>query len=356
MKFPWPAFRVIFGELSAIDMPQLELANESEAHQFLLSYGYDLFEPSHVEQVWKIYAQAVSFIDQRLCVNGPKVPVGLKNKTTADDFKQLLLAASGSYSGDQTELKENKLWVCAILRVMHAIAHLQSDLRLKYLPKIKRQTVDRLEAHVQRVKDGNKEKLFLGYEKDKVALVHFHKKEAKVKDSVLLKLLQKANQVAHEIYDHLGVRFVTETRAEAFWVIQYLLQHHLVSFTNIMPMRSRNTLASFSDFRAVVENLSTSPDFKELDKKLGVPPLDSSIHPFSAKDYHSIQFTSRPLIRIPTIRKGVRSEMSFFFPVEVQIMDNAAFEASQRGAANHVQYKQKQLEAVRQRVLRGLLS
>jgi uncharacterized protein (TIGR04562 family) len=360
-EFPWLALRVVCNGVSILDIPKLELKTESEAHQFLVTYGFDLFEASHQEQIWKIYAEACEFVEGRLCDSTLKFPSLLKDRNHIQDFKKLLLAASGIKIEGISQLNKAQPWICAVLRVMHVMSHMQSDLRLKYLKKIKRQTIDRFEAHIQKVQEGGSEKIYLGFERDKVPLVEFHKKESKVRQAVLLKLLHKSQTVAQEIYDHLGVRFVTRTRSEAFWVVRYLIQHHLISFANVMASRCRNTLMDLDEFQREFGKLKPgdlSADLlKNLDRLLPFTQNKNSENPFSASDYHSIQFTCRPLIRIPVIRRGdVKGEMSFFFPMEIQITDEISFKQSQVGVANHTIYKKKQVEAVRQRVLRDLVS
>ncbi len=363
-KFPWKAFHVVCGGISIIDIPQLELENEAEAHQFLATYGYDLFDPSHIEQIWKIYERACQFIEMRLCGPFLEFPVILKDKNNMGDFKNVLLLAAGRSTSQLSLGKELQPWACGILRVMHAVSHLQSDLRLKYLPKIKRQTIDRFEAHIQRTQEGENRKIYLGFERDKVPLFDFQKKESKVRHSVLLKLLHRPERTAQEIYDHIGVRFITHTRAETFLVLKYLVDHHLVSYPNVMPARFRNSLLDIKDFERLFQAASQMrPEpkleeiFEKIERQAPFPKVDSEANRFSADDYHAFQFTGRRLIRIPVVRKGgVKGEISFFFPVEVQITDKASYEASIGGNAGHALYKQKQLESVRERVLKGLVS
>jgi uncharacterized protein (TIGR04562 family) len=347
-NFPWQALKVIFDGASIIDIPKLELRSEAEAHQFLLSYGYDLYEPSHREQVWKFFEESCKFLEHI----GIRIPEGLSKREEIPDFRALLLVASGDSS---LALYKDRRAVCAILRVMHAYAHIKNDLRLKYLPKVRKQTLGRFEAHIQRRQENGEEKLYLGFEAQKIPLVRFEKKEGKNRNSVLMKVLQRRENVAQEVYDHLGVRFVTRTRAEAVFVVRYLVDHHLISIANVIGARCRNTLLSLDQFRSLFgdENIQDLDDLKNVETKLEFPTTAfSPDNPFSSSDYHALQFTCRPLIRIPVIRKGgVRAEISFFFPLEVQILDQKSYAKSQMGDAKHSDYKRKQLEAVRKRVL-----
>lgn len=352
-SFPWQALKVVCDGVSIIDIPKLEIQSEAEAHQFLLSYGYDLYEPSHQEQVWKLYDEAARFLEGTLSVT---LPDCLKRREEVADIRNLLLVASGQSGFPQSK---HQSLVCALLRIMHALSHLKNDLRLKYLVKIRKQTIGRFEAHLQRKDESGNESLYLGFERDKIPLLHFEKKEGKNRSSVLLKLLQKRESVAQEIYDHIGVRMVTKSKADAIWAVKYLIDHHLISVANIMSARCRNTLVSLEAFKRMIAGKSLESIepglFDGEDSELAARDgLAGAENPFRSSDFHSLQFTCRPLIRIPVVRKGgIRAEITFFFPIEIQILDEASFLRSQKGDASHVAYKQKQIEAVRERVLKG---
>ena len=63
---------------------------------------------------------------------------------------------------------------------------------------------------------------------------------------------------------------------------------------------------------------------------------------------HSIQ-------ELDQILAGLKREIKFFFPFEIQIMDKQTFLINQKGLGSHADYKQNQLEAARERVLGNLL-
>lgn len=351
MSFPWQALNVVCNGISPLDIDHLELKSEGEAHQFLMSYGFDLFEPSHVSYLETIYTDAVDFIETYLCRGDLQIPEPLKSLKVASDLKQLLLLSSDAESLPVGWNRSWQPWACALLRVMHVSLHLKSDLRLKYLPKIKRQTVDRFSAHIQE----NSGVVFLGFESDKVKLKAFEKKQTKVRDSVLLKLLHKPSAIAQEIHDYLGVRFVTENRFDAVRVVKYLIDHHLLSFPNVMAARCRNSLIDLQEFKKLVESVPSGEiDSATIDSVLAYPKIQDRENLFTASSYRSMQFTTRQLIRIPTLRRGIKSEMAFFFPFEIQIMDIRSYNEAQTGASGHDEYKKKQLDAVLLRVLKGL--
>jgi uncharacterized protein (TIGR04562 family) len=352
MDFPWQALKVICEGTSIIDIPRLEVASEAEAHQFLASYGYDLFEPTHREQIWKFHEEACLFLEGTL---GVKIPSSIRNRNEIGDFRNLLVAASTVSGLPQSKDQRH---ACALLRVMHVLSHIKNDLRLKYIAKVRKQTIGRFDAHVQVKNENGEEKFYLGFDTGKIPLVRFEKKEGKNRSRVLMKLLQKPASVAQEVYDHLGVRFVTRTRGEAILVIKYLLDHHLISVANVIGARCRNTLFSLADFQDHLKKTKSMGEdfFEKLEAKLDFPTTPFGVdNPFSSPDYHALQFTCRPLIRIPVVKKGgVRAEVSFFFPLEIQILDEVSYAKSQTGDAMHSAYKEKQLEAVKGRIFGAL--
>jgi uncharacterized protein (TIGR04562 family) len=164
--------------------------------------------------------------------------------------------------------------------------------------------------------------------------------------------------------------------------MRYLRSHYVVLFANVKPSRSRNTLIDFDVLREnqrLLDELRLSgrlTDIEYLDalrqcvRDSPYPvPVETVHNQFSAVEYHSIQFTCRQLIRIrekdatvlsgafPAVGKAAvgPGEVRFFFPYEVQIMDQRAYAHSRSGLAAHSIYKRRQRDSVRKRVLGSLL-
>ena len=57
---------------------------------------------------------------------------------------------------------------------------------------------------------------------DRIDLAAFETKPKKSRDSILLKLLHKPENVAEDIFDQVGIRFVTPTLLDSLSVIQFL--------------------------------------------------------------------------------------------------------------------------------------
>jgi uncharacterized protein (TIGR04562 family) len=107
-------------------------------------------------------------------------------------------------------------------------------------------------------------------------------------------------------------------------------------------------------------------------------------NPFSSSSYSAVQFTAHTLIRLPSPAavaleevqyrlQGMgrpeagdlmhipeliqeQDEFTFFFAHEVQVMERSGFESIVSGPASHAEYKLRQREAARKRVLQGIVA
>ena len=122
---------------------------------------------------------------------------------------------------------------------------------------------------------------------------------------------------------------------------------------------------------------------KALSRTLALKTPGKDQNPFSTKRYSAIQFTARTLVRLPspatqaleTLQARLQTmgdaalsdllripellqdqeEFTFFFAHEVQVMEQSGFQSSISGPASHSEYKQRQRDAARRRVLQGIL-
>ena len=134
-----------------------------------------------------------------------------------------------------------------ILKVVHTILHVDKDLRNKFFKNIQTQVFDRFYRYIQR--DSNN-KLYLGKEGQyDLPLLEFDTKSKKSRDSVIIKLIHKAENVAEELFDRVGIRFVTENRFDCLRVINFLISQGVVVAQNIKPSRSQNSLINFEAFK-----------------------------------------------------------------------------------------------------------
>lgn len=345
MEFAWSAMRAVLDGASAIDVPTLSLDSLEAAKDFLASYGFAWPRASHRRELERLRRAAIALIEEDL-LTGLDLETIPEHTRSEFDVRRLLLASSGVDASPEVQA-----WACALLRVMHTLAHCGSHFNERYAEPIRAQIFARLAPHLTL----QGESPTLGRGADAVVLDRFEVKHTKPTRSVALKLLHKPEHVATDIFDRVGLRFVTRDRLDALLVVRYLLAHNLVMFANIKPSRSRNTLV---DLRWLEDAFARSPrpSLDSLRDELAHQPFPhegaQQRNVFSSTDYRSIQFTCRQMVRVP----DAAGEVSFFFPFEIQVLDRASFEASRTGRASHDDYRRRQTRAAQLRVLGPLLA
>ncbi|MCZ4279578.1 TIGR04552 family protein [Kiloniella laminariae] len=330
------SIRTVLQGQSIIDSPRLQVQSPEEAEAFLECYGFDYNQDEDRREIEAIRQEAIGFIEEVLLEEGEEMPPEVRNQ---ENLLKLLLWVSSP------EATPRSRWSCVVLRVMHTFAHCGSYFNERYHDQIKEQIFGRFEQHIRQTSNGT----FLG----DIELVVYESRSSKSRRSAVLKLLHKAENVAADIFDWLGIRIVTRDPLDALRVLCYLRQNNIVMFANIKPSRSRNSLIDvewmeerwkdvedFSQLTADLEKIKSPDDAKRL--------TDNS---FSGSSYKALQFTCRQRIKL---QEGEGKQIRFYFPFEIQILDEASYLSNHSGAASHAQYKQRQVQAVRRRVLGSL--
>lgn len=395
--FRWDVLDVIISGKSSIDSDQgFSVTNHEEATRFMASYGYDLANPIEAAEVFGHFHEALSFIRKNFLQ--PDNPQGLKLEIPRrilelTDVRDLFLMSAMHLPGQPRDIAGLNLrnWACSLLKVMHTIAHIDQDLRTGYFADIQKQILDRFYRSIHRDSTG---KLFLSdyrEDPDRIPLVAFETKPKKSRESTLVKLLHKPENVAEDIFDRVGVRFITETRLGALRVIKYLKDRMIVMPPNIKPSRSRNTLIDVEDFKVRMSECLRRLENRELTDEQFLAEVENAAHPLrvdpsnphSSEFYRSIQFTCRHLIKftnplyaemkeLKSIAKSgtvneeakrvidrvdmkyLQKEVRFFYPYEVQVVDVKSHEENERGRSAHSEYKRAQLHTALKRVMGAL--
>ncbi len=391
--FRWDVLDVIIGGRSSIDAPTgFQIQGMDGADRFVKSYGYELENPIENAELLGNYRESLNFI--RLNFLQPENPEGLKIEIPRkilelQDVRDLFLMASLTLPGQNNDRAGTLLshWACSILKVMHTIAHIDKDLRATYFGDVQQQIFDRFYKIIHRDSEGE---LYLGDLDDpkKVALVAFETKPKKGRDSTILKLLHKPENVAEDIFDRVGLRFITKTRLDAIRVVKYLRDQMIVMPPNIKPSRSRNTLVDIDVFKTALTDVLTRAEaglldegglVAELERASQAPPVNKE-NPHSSEFYRAIQFTCRQLIKQinpvyedikelkslaksasanPEIQRVVdridlrylQREVRFFYPFEVQVLDQASSDENEKGRSAHKEYKKAQVHTALKRVM-----
>lgn len=400
--FQWEVLDVIISGKSLIDLNRgltgVPLRNREEAERFITSYGFSLEDPIEKAEIFGHFHEALAFV--RKYFLKPENPEGLELEIPRKileltDIRDLLLMASVRFPGQMQDREGVGLqrWACSLLKVMHTLAHLDKDLRNAYFSQIQNQILDRFYKLAHRDEDG---RLYLGenhHDPLKVDLVAFETKPKKSRESMVLKLLHKADSVSEDIFDQVGVRFVTYTRLDALRVVKYLKDQAILMPANIKPSRSRNTLIAIEPLRGVLGDLLSQAEAGVLSENELQLELEALLqgefdkdqqNPHSSDEYRAMQFTVRQLIKLrnpvfdevralrewntkeelplevkKTIDridfKYIKRELRFFYPFEVQIMDEKSAEENERGRSAHHEYKKAQLLTAMKRVMGPLL-
>jgi len=400
-EFRWEILDTLVGGGSAIDSSRgFVVSSLEDAEKFIRTYGYDLNHPIENAEVFGHFHEAINFIRKSFLF--PENPEGVRFEVPRRimelaDVRELMLMACLSASGqsDDTQGRLLALWACSILKVMHTLAHIDQDIRTPYFPEIQKQLLDRFYRVIHRDSGGN---LYIGEsEQDplRVNLVAFETKPKKSRESILIKLLHKPENVAEDIFDRVGIRFVTHSRLDALRVIKYLKEVRIIMPANIKPSRSRNTLIDIETVRAQVARLVDElergevPSEEEIVSRMDqafADPISSQVNKHSSEHYRSIQFTCRQRVKLtnplfqdmkdlkawvkgqslvdsnpeldPLVKlvdrmdlKHLQKEVRFFYPYEIQVVDRISHEENERGRSAHSEYKKAQMQTALKRVM-----
>jgi uncharacterized protein (TIGR04562 family) len=349
----------VAGGRSVLDMPKLHIHTDEAAKSFIESYGFSLVDDRSVQQLFYFHRRAVVLMTERLGFQLKDIPERIREPKKLEDLLSLLKLASlvevtvgGQKNIESTELQK---WACAILRCMHVFVHAEKDLFSAFSQEIQNQIITPFQNAVRMDGSTHKPNLVSATDESKrVELLDFEIKPFKTSTSAVIKLLAKPDAVAMRIYDKIGIRFVTKDLFDSFQVIRFIVDQNLMSFPHIMPDQSSNNLYPVDLFMrgcAKAKNLPRDYSRQDLQKI-----FDQEISQFgtfrkpndqSSKDFKFIKFITRKLIHI---KPEGKEYFSFFYPFEIQIMDEGSRAESQKGVAVHEAYKERQRQAARARL------
>ena len=376
-----PINQTIQGD-SIIDFPHLNVRTKNEAKTFLKAYGYDTDDPIIYEEIWRVYFEALHFIRNVLLEPNEKFPSSFYERTSQNDILKLLVEASFPQG-------ERSAWACAILRVMHTISHLDNDLKLENFHTAREKIFAQFDPFVRQI--APRKWSFGKPGEEGITLVRYQKKIKKERNSMIVKLISKAQNDVELIYDSLGFRFVVEKKIDAIRLVEKFFELGAISYANIQPRKSFNNLIDIKILREKMEQLHRDVEIGRLTPVeadaqyalLDIPLMkleDAGVkNSFSSPHYRSLQFTCQHLVHVqdsilPVLEK-VRSQLektmtgrrflksfpivlrerkAFYYPYEIQITDKDSYVENLRGRSSHRDYKEKRRIMARKRVLSGI--
>lgn len=347
----------VVGGHSAIEIPRLNIHTLEAATSFVLSYGFDISKENDSEKLWYYHRRALVLMCEKLGFLESDMPEILRDRRQLGDIRKLLLYASSQNPEEQLLQR----WSCALLRCMHVFVHAENDLFSSFSEEIQSQILTAFQECIRY--DGTTHHTVLQNprreDQEPIELLGFEVKPFKTSSSTVIKLLAKPDALAMKIFDKLGVRFITRNLFDTFQVVRFLIRENVISFPHIMPDQSSNNLYPVDLFMEVCDDLAHRLD--TLDEKSIQAAFDQKLAEqgekvkylrkenfFSGEDYRFIKFISRKLIHVKPL--GGKEEFSFFYPFEVQIMDQSAHQKILSGPSEHEAYKERQRAAARKRL------
>ena len=395
--FDWELFDIAINGKSALDTKFFitPMNSKEQVERFLIGYGLDPNEVVGKAELFGIFQESLQFIRRYFLKEGNPDGLDLNIPDALymiSDITDLFLMATEN----NFQKRIQRLWAEIVLKIMHVILHVDKDLRTNYFSIIQTQIFDRFYKYVYRDQENS---LFLGVKgsDEKIALYDFQTKSKKSRDSVIIKLLNKDESVAEELFDRVGLRFVTHNPFDCLRVIKFLMERNIVIPHNIKPSRSVNSLMDVRQFRkrywtilkqAIRNNYSHEEFAKALEQASKECSFEKAIvvdrNKHRSKQYKAMQFTSMQLIiykdpflqefnkikhyardldQQNVLAKKVLSldtsllarDIRFFYPFEIQIMDRESYKINTEGEASHEDYKKSQMKSAMKRVFWALL-
>lgn len=349
-SFDSDVLQTVAGGRSVLDMRRLHILNMEAANSFLKTYGFDLDREEDVKTLWAHHRRAMVLMTEKLGFTEDEIPAELRDPKLLQDLRLLLLYASREGSDPLQR------WSCAILRCMHVFVHADNDLFSFFSEEIQNQILGPFEKAIVH----DRQKTFLRgpvHNDHQIELVKFETKPFKTTSSAVIKLLARPDALAMRVFDKIGVRLVTHSLFDSFQVIRFLVRENLMSFPHIMPDQSSNNLYPVDLFlkacedlkdKRIYDNEAIQAYFAEQLQKSGNANFFRKNNAQSAMDFQFIKFITRKLIRIRP--QGAQQEFSFFYPFEVQVLDEKSHRKALSGPSEHQAYKDRQRLTARERI------
>ena len=366
LELPWEVLSAMIQGKSSIDLTSMPVYSRDQAISMVYNYGFDLNLPEDHAEMEGYFVEAVNFIEHRFLNPGmdwlahgePASPMERIPKaiTSSRDVIDLLMMAS-------QKDHPHRPWACALLKVIHTLVYIQNSPLYKYHAQASETILSRFRESLNPEEDGSV--TLKGLHGRQLKLYAFEAKHHKPRESILIKLLCKKENVAENVWDLVGIRLVTFHPAQAILAVDILRENKTILFPNVIPSRSRNTLIDFAHFRELYEsqlsaykagqiNMEQMQQLFETHDFITPTETHSNQNPLSSPQYRSLHITCRQLLRVKS-GEGL-GETRFAFPYEVQVLDKASYLNSKVGQGAHASYKQRQLFAARRRVLGSLLA
>lgn len=311
---------------SIVDWHRLGLTSLEDVRRLLAVNGIDPESPHDQARLEDLRAEAAHYIKETL---GLRLDDHVASQVSPQDLP-LLASSRGRWQRQ----------ACTLLKVMNIIYHLDArELRMA-LPIPDSELFSLVEESVA--------SLFDELRAAGVPVVEFAWSR-KAKDSLITKMLVKRETSAARVFDRLRFRLVVERPRDLVPTLHVMLRR-FIPFNYVVPDQSLNTLI---DTRTMDRRLSRTRDFSV------VPPKGAPANEFSGRGYRILNFVADLPVRVDELLADIelspadaRRGRTVFVLAEFQIVDQAHAAENEEGESSHAQYKHRQHQRVRERLLR----
>ncbi len=316
---------------SVVDWTGLAFRSLDDVDRFLALWLLDVRnEPWARERIAYLYNQAVNYLEEH---------VGLTfkpNLRRPADVREAFLVAS-----TREGFSRDRIQVCAILKLMHVINHLEMQ-QLKAESAFREiDLIDLANAKIVAAAERMRA--------EGLPIVAFYGNR-KTRPSVITKLLAKREATATTVFDKLRFRVVTETREDVLPALAWLLRN-VVPFPCVIPGESHQNLFSSDEVAAFAEG---APELRNI-----LPPMRASENHASGGSYRVVNFIADLPVRVYDLpgtvmpRNRVLLGETVTVMVELQLVDAATAAANESGDNRHDLYKSRQVARVLARLGRS---
>lgn len=308
---------------SVVDWHRLAFTSEEEVRRLLALNCLDIDDPADRERMHELRIQASRYIVETLKIRldehiASEVP-----------WLQLPLIASGKSSAHQRQ-------ACMLLKVMHIIYHLDARELRTTLAISDNQIFSLVEESVTLMIDALRT--------SGVQVVEFSWSR-KTKDSLITKMLVKRETNAARVFDRLRFRLIVRSPDDLAPALHIVLRE-CVPFNYVVPGQTVNSLVDLDRLTAI-----RAAGFGE-----EAPGGAAETNEFSGSGFRILNFIADLPVRVgdllpPEERQGGRGNVVFVL-AEFQVLDQQTALSNEQGENSHVQYKHRQHQAVRVRLLR----
>ncbi len=315
---------------SVIDWHRLNFPDHAAVDRFLRLCELDPSVERELDRLEAVRGDAVDYLTR---VYQLPLPDEICDEVAARD---LFLIASRSGPHQRA--------ACVVLKVMHIVYHLAGRQALLGLSISDDQIFREIERKVVRVVEDLRA--------SGCAIAEFEWSR-KPRDSQITKLLAKRSTLAASIYDKLRFRLIVPTEADLVPTLATLTRQ-LIPFNYIVPGESVNQLVDLTRLLEDDSHLRTLAPGMQPQEGNGrrIPAANE----FSGPEYRIINFVGDLPLRLDRLMPGAEvgpdDSHVVFVLTEFQVADKATAQRNDSGACSHEEYKARQHERVRVRLLR----